>query len=706
MIEATTEGAIDPRKLGIFVPYRAKADTSAYREMMQSQIYYLDQLAVIPIWGLHPDVLRNKDRCPQTGEDKTLLERLTEATHEAMESDGTIATSYSLGNIEKTRLTDTDGKWFVVTTKSAKNATCLLLDQVLIGQGNLTPEHQSHVARGAPYAQGIRRPVTKDNNIAEYSNYLGAAASLTGRQLILDYNFRIRDNSLRLTDTGPHQTTRPLEMLVAPLPNRWLESERTGALNGTITSSRMDNTMDISNENSAWQSIQTNLTRELAYKQQQLDEQKAEKEASLKASAAEKEALQAEIRLQAARQAEKLAEATRQHSKTMADHLKTFDDYKVEQAVTIAETQRIMRETNKQLEQLMALLMSGGTANMSAQNEPANRHVNRPRVSLEATDRDQQTAPAAATTEAPANTSDETVEEEKRAGKRHRVRKSPKKDIAPVPVSEAHLEDTTMESVEPTAERLASPGMFPRMLTAATNSMTAVTEPVMRRSGMEAAKRTNAKEQPSSLTRAASQQETAVPGIAKDNKANDSLDTVFDTTPPPKQGAESMDASLSEIDSESIEDVYTDEPSVSVTMHNISSIGNRDISTIAQDVESDGGWSDARSDTSIGCGLRQRKGKSNNRSASDISTLNYHDNIDYNCDPSQQHLYQNDMDSSSEDDGMPAAQGQQDNMDSSFEAESTEIALAYSGVAFGNPSTSHQEAMRRAKGTRKPQDDV
>jgi hypothetical protein len=61
--------------------------------MMQSQIYYLDQLAVIPIWGLHPDVLRSKDRCPQTGEDKTMLERLMEATHEARECDGTIVSS-------------------------------------------------------------------------------------------------------------------------------------------------------------------------------------------------------------------------------------------------------------------------------------------------------------------------------------------------------------------------------------------------------------------------------------------------------------------------------------------------------------------------------------------------------------------------------------------------------------------------------------
>jgi hypothetical protein len=168
----------DTRSLGIFVPYRAKADTSAYREMIQSQMHYLNQLAVIPIWGLYQDVLSSKmhylnqlavipiwglyqdvlsskTRCQQTGEDTTLLKKLLDATHEARESDGRMVTSYSLGNVEKTRQKDTHGKWFVMTTKSTKTATCLLLDHVLIKQGNLTPEHQVHAAGRAPYAQGI-----------------------------------------------------------------------------------------------------------------------------------------------------------------------------------------------------------------------------------------------------------------------------------------------------------------------------------------------------------------------------------------------------------------------------------------------------------------------------------------------------------------------------------------------------------------------
>jgi hypothetical protein len=70
------------------------------------------------------------------------------------------------------------------------------------------------------------------------------------------------------------------------------------------------------------------------------------------------------------------------------------------------------------------------------------------------------------------------------------------------------------------------------------------------------------------------------------------------------------------------------------------------------------------------------------------------------------HLHQNDMERSIDEDYKPEAMNQQDNMETSFENESTEIALEYSAVAFGSPSTNHQEALRRAKGTRKPQESV
>jgi hypothetical protein len=306
--------------------------------------------------------------------------------------------------------------------------------------------------------------------------------------------------------------------------------------------------------------------------------------------------------------------------------LKTFDEYKVEQAITVAETQRIMQETTTQLAQVMALLMRGGTVNMPVQSEPANRQGNRPRVSLEAAQLDQQTVPVVVTTEAQANTSDATTEDKKRAPKRSKGRHSPNTIIAPIPVSEAHLEDTTMESAEPNPEKPASPGLLPRLLTAATNSMSAVMEPATLINGiMEAAKRTNTKEMQSSLAKAGNRNNATVPVSANGDNTNDTSDTMFDTTPPPKETAESTDASLSEIDSESIEEVFTEDPDLSLTIHNISSIGNRDISTIAQDAKSDDGWSETLSETNNGdCGMRQRKGKKDTRLASDISIQHDH----------------------------------------------------------------------------------
>jgi hypothetical protein len=712
MIEATTEGAVDTRRLGIFVPYRAKADTIAYREMIHSQICYLDQLAVIPIWGLHPDVLGNKTRCQQTGEDSTLLERLLDATHEASESEGSRVTSYSLGNIEKTRQTDTHGKWFVVTTKSAKIATCMLLDQVLIGEGNMTPEHQGHAARGAPYAQGIRRPVTQNDNIAVYSNYLGVAATMTGRQLILDTNFRIRDNSLRLSDIGPHQRSRPLEMLVAPLTNKWLDSQRGGALNGTINASRLEESMNMSNDNSAWQSVQTKLTDDIANLQEQINAQAAEKTALLEARAAEKNDLENTMRLQAARQAERLVQTTKNHNAKMAELVKGFDEYKVEQASSQVAMQKILMATNARLEKLMDLMMAR-PVNTTEHRSPEQRISNRPRVSLEAQSYEEPTIlttiTAAPATSALTNTSNETGEERKRAGKRHKDRHSPKKQMAPVPVSDAHLDDTGMESVEQPAAKTTSPSLLPRIIQAAANSMSAVLEPASLLAGiLEAAARTEAKENQSSLARAANLLEAPVSGPGDNNNDDDSLNTVFDTTPPAKGTEKSTDASLSDIASESIEEVYSDEPNASGTIRNISTIGNTDISTIAQDIESDSGWSDGNSESSMGgSGMRQRKGKEDNRLASDISNQHYQDDsdYDYDCDPSQQLTQQNEMENSDEEDLKPAEQIPLD-MDSSFEDKSTKIAMEYSGTTVGNSSTNHQEALRRAKGMRKPQDNV
>jgi hypothetical protein len=65
-------------------------------------------------------------------------------------------------------------------------------------------------------------------------------------------------------------------MLVAPLPNRWLDSERAGALNRMFNASCMDKSMNRSNDNSAWQSVHTKLTDDIANLQEQINKQAAE----------------------------------------------------------------------------------------------------------------------------------------------------------------------------------------------------------------------------------------------------------------------------------------------------------------------------------------------------------------------------------------------------------------------------------------------
>jgi hypothetical protein len=240
-----------------------------------------------------------------------------------------------------------------------------------------------------------------------------------------------------------------------------------------------------------------------------------------------------------------LAEATRKNNVKMADLVKGFDNYKVVQASSQRDTQKLLMDTNARLERLMELMVAR-PANTTEPNNPDHRIPNRPRVSLEAPQIVPAIIPAATTmmpaTTAATNTSYETVDEEKRSGKRLKDRHSPKKQMAPVPVSEAHLEDTTMETTKQTIEKVASPSLLPWIMTAAANSMSAVLEPA-------------------SLIKLP---EIPVPvlGLAKDDKANNSFDTVFDKTPPTKETEESMATSLSGMANESIEEVFTDDPNI------------------------------------------------------------------------------------------------------------------------------------------------
>jgi hypothetical protein len=94
---------LDERRFGVFVPYQSRPKAEACLQLLSAQNEFMNELAVIFVFGLHPQVLQCKVECPLTGEEGTVEELLRGAACE-VEENGRKVAKHVIITIEKTRL--------------------------------------------------------------------------------------------------------------------------------------------------------------------------------------------------------------------------------------------------------------------------------------------------------------------------------------------------------------------------------------------------------------------------------------------------------------------------------------------------------------------------------------------------------------------------------------------------------------------------
>ena len=168
-------------KFGTFVPYgMAKTENDVYKKMINEQNKFLTDVTVIPVFGLHRDVIGsvmpgyNEDQ-----DDDTMRNQLLEVEVEAREAADNAMTA-DVENvflaIEPTQRTDDLGKWFFLTKKRNKEYANRFIDEFVIAKGSALLACKDHVNDGDSFKQGIRRANTPSTAFKNYAEALRNSA--------------------------------------------------------------------------------------------------------------------------------------------------------------------------------------------------------------------------------------------------------------------------------------------------------------------------------------------------------------------------------------------------------------------------------------------------------------------------------------------------------------------------------------------------
>ena len=156
-----TAADLPENKFGKFVPYGlAKTDTDVYKKMIKVQNQYMADIVVIPVFGLHKDVLESVTiaHVEGWGEDDSFKKQMMEADSDVKDADsGEIKNEKIFLGIEPTQRTDDLGKWFFLTTKQHEESANKMIDEFLIDVGSTTGAYKNHFNDGDSFMRGIRR---------------------------------------------------------------------------------------------------------------------------------------------------------------------------------------------------------------------------------------------------------------------------------------------------------------------------------------------------------------------------------------------------------------------------------------------------------------------------------------------------------------------------------------------------------------------
>jgi hypothetical protein len=180
---------LDTEKFGRFIPYAMKWKETTYAQAVSSQNTFLHESMMIPIFGLHEDVLN------EVSEGKTIMQWALEATVKGKSYHGRDILIHPIKSIERTSRTRALGKWHLMTKKHLEEAANAVFDRNVKVRGSRTKAQQKAVEAGECFSYGIRR-----NNVK-----LQLGETMEGCAANID-NWLRQEDDKGLVDEPPRKT--------------------------------------------------------------------------------------------------------------------------------------------------------------------------------------------------------------------------------------------------------------------------------------------------------------------------------------------------------------------------------------------------------------------------------------------------------------------------------------------------------------------
>jgi hypothetical protein len=149
------EADLDTRRFGRFIPYAMKWRETTYAQAVSLQNAFLHESSMIPIFGLHEEVLE------EVVEGKTILKWALDGTIQKKSHYGRDINVNPIESIERTNRTKTLSKWKLMTKKSLEEQASAIFDRTIQAKGSRTKAHRKAVELGQCYSYGIRRSNVK-----------------------------------------------------------------------------------------------------------------------------------------------------------------------------------------------------------------------------------------------------------------------------------------------------------------------------------------------------------------------------------------------------------------------------------------------------------------------------------------------------------------------------------------------------------------
>ena len=158
-------------KFGMFVPYElARTESKVYEGLIREQNKYMAEVTVIPVFGLHTDVIESISRGQtEFDDDDTIKNQLENMEISVRTDDGTEELENIFMAIEPTQRTEDLGKWLFLVKRDKVKVANDIIDKFLIPRATETIAYGNHKDDSDSFKLGIRRANKQSQAMQSYA---------------------------------------------------------------------------------------------------------------------------------------------------------------------------------------------------------------------------------------------------------------------------------------------------------------------------------------------------------------------------------------------------------------------------------------------------------------------------------------------------------------------------------------------------------